>query len=332
LSDVGLALQFLVSLGLLYASAEALVFGASRLAAHLRIPSLIVGLTIVALGTSLPEAFVCIIASLRPEPDAIYIALGNIVGSNVANVGLILGVGALFGALIGDRKDSIPQIGWLMGGTILFLLLVWFATEKSGAPGILGSFGLSAGIFLMALYAAFMCWLATFARHHIDREAPEDDDKQFSLAFCLVTIALGVAFLWISSKILVQSAEVIALKLNVPEKVIGFTMVALGTSLPELAAAIVSLARREKGLLLGNVIGSNIANLLFAGGVTGLFSGGVRLKANFLWCECALMLAFTLPLLLFLVPNFKLGKRFGAGLILAYVVVIAAQFVLRPPA
>ncbi len=250
-------LQLLLSLIFLVWGANILVTGASSIASHLKISPLIIGLTIVAVGTSAPEAFVSAIAAIQNNPD---ISLGNAVGSNIVNIGLIIGVCALITPLTVER-DSLRQ-------DLPFLLLISFLMSY-----ILAKFGFSnfTGVCALSLMFAFFYMLVRRAkkqaRDDIINSEQLESKEQISQAAKLSNLQatglllLGLMTLTVSSHFLVSAAVSIAKILGMSDLIIGLTIVAIGTSLPEFATSVTGVLKGEHGIALGNIIGSNIFNL-----------------------------------------------------------------------
>ncbi len=247
---------------LLVWSADRFVAGAASIARHLGVTPLVIGLTIVGFGTSAPEIVVSIIASLQDKPG---LAIGNAIGSNITNLGLVLGVTALICPLT-IRSETIrreyPILLAIMLGALLLLL-----------DNHLGRLD---GILLLSTLVLITVWLVFLSRHpsRTDPLIHEIEHEIPTLPFkhALGWTALGLILLIASSRILVYGATEIALWLGISDLVIGLTVVAIGTSLPELAASVISALRKEPDIAIGNVIGSNMFNLLAVLGLPGLIS------------------------------------------------------------
>lgn len=262
LSSIGL---FLLGFVLLVAGAEFLVRGASRLAARFRVPEVVIGLTIVAFGTSLPELLVTVMANWRGGPGA-EMAIGNIVGSNIANLGLILGIAGVLAACAVDRNVVWRDLPLLAGITIVFVVFAWD-----------GSVGRLEGLVMLAGLAGYTYYKFAAARSGIDDEieqleAAEMLDDRIGRPseqpwFDAGLIAVGLIGLAVGSDWLVESAQVLARAMGVSELVIGLTLVAIGTSLPEMATTLMAVARKNTDIAVGNLVGSNLFNLLFIGGL-----------------------------------------------------------------
>ena len=257
-------LLFAVGIGLLVGGAWLLVSGGSRVAAVLNVPPVVVGLTVVAFGTSAPELFVSLVGAFKGSTGLV---LGNVIGSNVANLGLILAGAALLRPVIVEKGLPRKELPFLLGATLLFTLLAW--------DGRLGH--MDAGL-LVAGFIAFMWWTLM----HRDRgvvvtgvpaKLPEVDPghriREVSRGTAMTI--LGVGGLAAGGYFIVSSALRLAVSMGVSETLIGLTLVAVGTSLPELATTIVAALRNEDDLALGNIVGSNLFNILAVAGPVGLF-------------------------------------------------------------
>jgi cation:H+ antiporter len=220
---------FILGLILLYIGAEFLVRGSSRLALLARIPPIIIGLTVVAFGTSFPEFVTSMVAAWQ---DKIDLAIGNIVGSNIANICLILGISGIIIPITIDPTTVKKELYWMMAASILFWIF-----GLGGTINHLEGAVLFAGIFAFTLI---------MIRNYL-----------------AMTVG-GIILLMFGSNWLIESATNIARALGVSDVVIGLSLVAFGTSLPELATAIIAIVRKENEILLGNIVGSNIFNILFA--------------------------------------------------------------------
>ncbi len=228
-------------------SADRLVVGASRLAQQLRISPLTIGITIVALGTSLPEIMVSVYAALYGNPD---LAIGNVIGSNIANIGLVLGVTVLVVPLTIKPKLLLVELPLLFLVMVLFLLLI--------VDGVLGRYD---GFVLLIIFIFLIYWLLKRAKPY-DAELHFEFDSKLSLTKGWLWFVVGIVFLPLSSHLIVSNASLLARHFGVSELVVGLTIMALGTSLPELATAVMGAVRKQYDLVVGNVIGSNIFNLV----------------------------------------------------------------------
>ena len=303
----------LIGLILLIWSADRFVDGASATASHLGMSPMLIGLTIVAFGTSAPEMLVSTMAALDDAPG---LAIGNAIGSNIANIALVLGATALV--------SPLPIKGNLVRVELPILTLA-----TMGAGIVLLDYYLDAidsGLLLLGLVVC----LYLFKRYQQDysQEASQDhsqDKKEplakMSLKVGIVWLLVGLVLLALGSRILVGGAVYIATSLGVSEMIIGLTIIAIGTSLPELAASIMSARKGQHGIALGNVIGSNIFNLLGVMAIPALISP-VVIEADALWRDYGLMLMLTLFILAL---GFKarrgghISRPIGGLLLLIYV-------------
>ncbi|MFN8498045.1 MAG: calcium/sodium antiporter [Anaerolineae bacterium] len=256
---------FLVGLVILVVGAEALVRGASRLATSVGISPLVVGLTVVAFGTSSPELAVTLQSTFAGQSD---LAVGNVVGSNIANVLLILGLAAVIAPLIADLRLTRLDVPIMIGLSVLLLGLSW--------NGTLGRFE---GLVLFAIAIVYTVYTVRESRKEGDK-AKEEYAKQYGaggrsvkgMVGQVVLIVVGLAMLIVGSRWLVDGATAIARTFGVSELIIGSTIVAVGTSLPEIAITVIASIRRERGIAVGNAIGSNIFNIALVLGLTALLA------------------------------------------------------------
>jgi len=234
--------------------AAVLVDGASAMARKLNVPEIIIGLTIVACGTSAPEAAVSISSVIQ---GATGVGVGNILGSNIANILLILGVSALITNLYVQKNTALFEIPFVAFISVLLMFMGWQygMVYRGGA------------LVLCALFVLFLLYLFVVAKQNKD-SAPEIENM--SAIKMVLFIILGIAALVFGAKLTVDSAVNIAHALNISERVIGLTIIAFGTSLPELVTCVVAAIKKRSDIVIGNIIGSNIFNILFVLGVTGL--------------------------------------------------------------
>lgn len=304
-----------VGLACLVAGAEFLVRGAAGIAGRLGIAPVVIGLTVVAFGTSAPELAVSVSASASGSAD---VALGNVVGSNIGNILLILGAAALVGGLAVDQRIVRLDIPVLLVASVGVLVL-----------SLDNDIGRVDGIVLFAGIVAYVAWLvrsATRERPEVLEEYDEaievleggEDDRPLAVQIGLV--ALGLAVLVAGSQLLVNSATDIAEELGVSDLVIGLTVVAIGTSLPELATSVLAAMRGQRDIAVGNVVGSNLFNLLCVLGLTGIVSGdGIPVTDDSLRLDFPVMLAATAALLPVVRRGFRIERWEGVVFIVLYV-------------
>ncbi len=307
-----------IGLGVLLAAGDLLVRGSVALARALKVPKLIVGLTIVAFGTSAPELVVSVKAALADDPG---IALGNIIGSNIANVLLVLGLPAIIFPVSGKEPGVRRYATAMLAATALFSYFAYATGDLNAGNGI----ALLIGLFLFLAYAAFRALTG-------DPDPVTTDIDEFeakgpawkTIAFLLI----GLIGLPLGGGLLVDNGAAIARQLHVREEVIGLTLIAFGTSLPELATTVSGALRREQGIVIGNILGSNLFNLLAVGAAIGLFGGasGVAFDKFALMQDVPVMIAAALLIAGVVYLRANIGRTLGLIFVvgyLAYMVVLA---------
>jgi cation:H+ antiporter len=309
--------KFLVGFALLVGGAEFLVRGASRLAAALRIPPAVIGLTVVAFGTSLPELVVSLTASL--SGTASDIAIGNIVGSNIANLGLILGICGLIAVLEVKAVFARREIPLLIGITAVFTAMAALDGSISRIDGLILIGGL-------VVFEVFSFRAAVRERDFSDKlvenvEAAESIDDRIATPsqqpwFDLLLISLGIVGLIVGADWLVAASTEIARALNVPDLLIGLTLVAVGTSLPEVATSLVAVMRKNGDIAIANVLGSNIFNILGIAGITAVVTP-LAVPPAMILSSFVPMLGFTVLVAIFAWPKPNDIKRWEAAVLLA---------------
>jgi len=255
---------FFVGLSFLLLGAVGVVNSAVAIAHKIRISPLVIGITAVALGTSLPEITVSFFGGIDKAP---HLALGNIIGSNIANIGLILGASVLLDRIrVGTHKTQSNMIVYLLLSIVTsFILFTGNLTATVGLTAI----GMGFVLLLWQVRGGMRGVIAE--DKDLVRHMRKTHNNQFIL-FLLFIVSL--AGLTIGGKLLVDNGVIMAAIFNIPQTVIGITIVAIGTSLPELAVSIIGLIKHEEKLVVGNILGSNIFNILFGGGILGLYSVG----------------------------------------------------------
>jgi cation:H+ antiporter len=297
----------LVVVGLvgLYLGGELLVRSASSLARALGISPMVIGLTVVAFGTSAPELAATLVAAFRGAPE---LAVANVVGSNIANIGLILGLTALAYPLATSTAFLRREVPWMLAATLLAMPLL-FDGRLGRVEGLL--LWLALAVFLLAAFRSGGA-PAVVMDEVIDAAAAPRRPWRDALS-----VAAGVAILAYGAHALVTGATALALIWGVPERVIGLTLVALGTSLPELASSLVAALRRETDIILGNVIGSNLFNLLAVLGTAAVVHP-IEVPVAGLRLDLLIMLGFALAVVPLMLVGRRLGRRDGALLLAAY--------------
>ncbi len=302
----------LLGLVILVLAGDVLVRGAVNVSLRLGVPALIVSLTIVAIGTSAPELLISIDAVLEGAPG---IAIGNVVGSNIANVLLVLGLPALLVGLGTSSCETRSSYLQMLVGTVLFMAFAFLAP----ITWIHGS-------VLLGLYLAFMSHAIYSARQQrrASHEEVENVDVEAPWWKIITYLVLGMIGLPLGADILVDSATAIAQEYSISETVIGLTLVAIGTSLPELATTISAAYRRQADVALGNVIGSNMANLLGIIGVAAFF-GDIPVSELIIRFDIWVMIGATLLLVPFVFFRQNLTRVWGfvfTGLYIVYLALV----------
>ncbi len=297
---------FVVGLGALYFGADVLIRGASRLARDLGVNALVIGLTVVAMGTSMPELLVGVVAAARESGD---IAIGNVIGSNIANIALILGVSALIRPIRVQMRLLVREVPIMIFASLAFYV---FALDR-----MLSRWD---GLALAAGFVAFTLYLLDGAR----REAPaiEVEYQRFvpaggNLVGHLLLTVVGLAILLGGAHTVVSSAAQTARWLGISELAIGLTVVALGTSLPELATAVAASVQDEGEILVGNVVGSNVFNLLAVLGASTL-TRPIPVVDSVIRVEAPVMLAVSVIVLPFVWTTLRLTRWEGIILLASY--------------
>ena len=264
-------------------------------------------MTVVSFATSLPELVVSVKAALSGSPS---IALGNVVGSNIANLGLVLGVTLLFGSMQVNRSFYVTD--WPV--MVVASLLLWFFLWNDEV------LRLSEGVLLFMLLLGFLWFLLKVQKPAVVDEHPEDDEL-LSPIKSISYLVVGVAGLWLGSEWLVNGAIDLAQNFGVSDRVIGITVVSVGTSIPELAASVIAILKQEKAISLGNLVGSNIFNIMSVLGITAMIHPIEVTDPKFLSSDVIFMVAFALLVLpLVLISKSRtLNYKQGILLLSAYI-------------
>ena len=304
--------QTAVGLALLLFSADYLVRGAVRLARRFGLSQLIIGLTVIAFGTSAPEFVTALTAALGGTPA---MAVGNVVGSNMANMLLILGVAAVLRPIRCAPQAISRDAVVTLGATALFIALA-----------ALGGLGVWHGLILLAALAGYLVWSYRAERDAVRNGVAEvDEETQGRLWVTILLLVAGLAGIVLGAELLVRGGTGVARLLGVSEAVIGLTLIALGTSLPELATVVVASSRGHGDVALGNVLGSNIFNLLgIAGGVAAITP--LPVPAEIMGFDVWALLAVSALLLPLMLTGRRLSRGEGSGLLILYGGYVAIQF------
>ncbi len=315
---IGDALFIFLGLSVLLVGGDLLVRGAVGLANAARVPALLVSLTIIAFGTSAPELVVSLTAVLEKEPG---IAIGNIIGSNIANVFLVLGLPALVYPM------TTQVTGLKRHGAVLILATAAFAAigYAGGALAPLSGAMLFAGIIAYVVFLGFMARESRGRDPVIDEVAEYSDGGKTGLGPSIAYLAAGLIGLPIGADILVVHGSELARSLGARPELIGLTVVAIGTSLPELATVAAAALRRRSEVAIGNIVGSCIFNIFAVGGAVGL-AGGAAFGAETLRFELPVMIAASLVLAAFIFLQRDIGRIAGFVFLTVYAAFIASLF------
>ena len=301
-------IALIAGLVLLTAGGEFLVSGAGKLAKRLGMSSLLIGLTVVAFGTSMPELFVGLIALFQDHPD---ILTGNVIGSNIANVGLILGICAIITPLPVRFKSVSRELYIVLAATLVVFIVAWH-----------GSFPRFLGFVFVAFLIFFT--VQSFRQEARNKTSTrlepggDNTNKLSSLPSIILATIIGLGFLPLGSNFFIKGAVDIALHFGVSELVIGLTLAAVGTSLPELASCLAAIRQRQTKILAGNIIGSNLFNLLMVLGFCGLLAP-FPMSSSLLFRDIPIMFSLSAVLLPILAVQQGLNRLHGFILLLSYI-------------
>lgn len=305
----------MISLFLLTKGANWFVDGAAGIAETLRIPHLVIGLTIVAMGTSAPEAAVSIMGALSNNPS---IAIGNVLGSNIINSLLILGVCGIVGVLSVGKSTRWVEIPYMLAVTILFIVLSIKGYCVTFIDGLIlwGAFLLYIGYLIYRGKADGIQKLEKKEESKIAPVSQQVREKKSFLHYFFLCL-IGLLFIFASSEMIVSAAEILAKAVGLSERLIALTVVSLGTSLPELFTSITAVRKGKAEFVLGTIIGSNIFNVLFVAGTTAIIRP-IQVEAAFV-ADFVVVLAAGLILWLCVLPKKQLNKVNGSILLGCYV-------------
>ncbi|TSE05410.1 calcium/sodium antiporter [Aquimarina algiphila] len=310
-------LYVIIGLVLLVVGGEFLVRSSVALSFRLKLSRMVIGLTVVSFATSAPELLVSVQAAMDGLSD---ISLGNVIGSNIANIGLVLGITAIIGPLAIDK--DFYKFNWPV--MVLLSLALYVLLDNDGVITQLEGLGLLLSLFV------YLFVLIRRARKFSDTMVEEVDDalQKTSNFKIVIWLLIGAGALYFGSELLVNGAEAIALKMEISEGVIAVTLIAVGTSVPELAASVIAALKQEKAISLGNLIGSNIFNIASVLGITSLIQpiavkDETLMSVNIYW-----MLGFAIILLplAFIPKKMILGRPKGFLIFVAYCIFIALVF------
>ena len=300
-------LLLVVGFVVLVKCADIFVEGSSNLAKSLGIPSIIIGLTIVAFGTSAPEAAVSVIASLKGSND---ISMGNVVGSNICNLLLVLGTSALFGKLTTKKEVILRDYVYSLFSYVVLIILTTGFFINGGKTGEITR---TNGLILLCFLSIYLYALIFDAKKSISKKEEKSKFEVKNIFFIL----FGIVGIVVGGQLVVNSAKAIASALKVSDNVIALTVVAIGTSLPELVTSVVACKKGETDIAIGNVVGSNIFNVFF---ILGLASAVSPITIGIESYIDIIIMAISAVIVFFFVrKNYRIGKVKGPIMILMYV-------------
>ncbi len=303
-----------LGLALLYYGAEFLIKGGVSIARTFRVPALVIGLTLVAFGTSAPELVVSVDATWRGHGE---VSFGNVIGSNICNIALILGLCALIAPIPVNRRLFRLDVWVMAGSAALFTLFFMNNHDISEMEAVV----------LILIFTGYVCWQlfsALLSNADVCDGDGQSQHKNYPLWAAALLAVSGLIGLVFGAKLLVNSAVAIAKAMNVSEAVIGLTLVAVGTSLPELATSVVAAIKHEHDIAIGNVIGSNIFNILCIMGIAPLTRAASAPGIGYL--DPILMLVLSLLLLPLMATGMAISRFEGAFLLVIYVIYTIGRF------
>ena len=307
-------LFILLGFVLLIKGADILVNGSSAIAKKLRISEIVIGLTIVSIGTSMPELFVSTTSALQGASD---ISVGNVIGSNICNLLLILGLSSLIHPVKFHKQTKLIENPMSIILTLIFVLMCNINQDISRIEGII----------LLIFFIAFLIYTIVMGKKSKNEAILEislEEAKKISVVKNLVLIILGIAGLKIGGDLVVENAKLVATALNISEKIIGLTIVAIGTSLPELVTSLTAAIKGESDIAIGNIIGSNIFNLLFIIGVSAVITPityNISYNFDVIILFVAMILMCIFP---FIKPKDEMSRSNGLIYTLIYIIYMLA--------
>ena len=308
-------LALIVGIILLIKGGELLFDGSIAISLKLKIPKFIVGMTVVSFATSAPELIVSIQAAIMGYPD---LALGNIVGSNIANLAFVLGIIIIITPIKVDKVFYKTDWPIMMVITLLFFLL--FKNDNSLST--------NEGIVLLITLLIYLTFLIFYKRNDSEEDALQNYQKDITFSRIFSQLIFGGFFLWLGSEVLIKGAVELATQIGISERIISISIVAFGTSIPELSTSIVAILNKEKGISIGNLIGSNIFDMLGVMGITAIIAPITNvdqelIQSDFIWM---LVIAFLILPLIFINKRYVFGRIEGIILISIYVAFISRIF------
>ncbi len=303
-------IQLIVGFVFLILGGHWLLKAAVALSLRLLIPKIVIGMTVVSFATSMPELLVSLNSALEGHAD---IALGNVIGSNIANLGLVLGVVTILSTITVEK--SFYRTDWpiMMLASVVFYLFIVF-------DGVLQRYE---GLIMFLMLIVFLVYLLKFQKPAVVDEMPEDD-VELPMYLTLIFLLIGGIGLWGGSELLIKGAVSLATRFNVEERIIGVTIISIGTSVPELAASVIAVIKKEKAISLGNLLGSNVFNIFAVLGITSMVTPIKVHDERLLTNDIIWMLVFAIMIfpLVFAPVRMKLSWKEGLIFLITYSVFI----------
>ena len=287
-----------------------LVNGGVAIAKKFHINNIIIGMTVVAYGTSTPE----LAASIAAAGNHSEIILGNIIGSNIANIGMVIGITAILTPLVARRTTLRKEMPLMLGFSLLLIIL--------SIDGIISQYD---GIILISLLIAFTVYMYRTAKSQSKDDDDANSPKKESYVRTLGLILVGVVLLYFGADLTVNNAVVIAQHVEISERIIGITVIAIGTSLPELLTSIIAIRKGHIDIGIGNIIGSNIYNILMIMGIVSMFAGVIVSDETFY--DYVIMIGFSFGLMIAMMKKI-ITKKIGLAFSLLYVAYILSEFLV----
>lgn len=308
-------LLLLIGFLFLIKGADTFVTGSSSIARKLKIPSLIIGLTIVAFGTSAPEVAVSITAAIQGQND---MAIANVVGSNIFNILAVVGIASIISPIKVQKSTIIKEFPFALLASVVLMILSYDTKFQGYDANLLTR---ADGLILLALFAIFMYYLVEMAITSKEDMNDESAEKEIPISKSVVMSILGFIGILIGGKLVVDSASDIAISLGMSENLVGLTIVSIGTSLPEFATSVIAAKKGESDIAIGNVVGSNIFNILFVLGASATISN-LQIQ-SMVFVDMLIMLLVTIIAYALSTTNRKINKLEGSILTITYIIYMA---------
>ena len=309
-------IAIIVGIIILIKGGELLFDGSIATSLKLKIPKFIVGMTVVSFATSAPELIVSVQSAVMGHPD---LALGNILGSNIANIAFVLGIIVVISPI--KVNKIFYKIDWPVMMLITSIFYYFLVNDNSLSK--------NEGIILLIILCIYLAFLFFFKRDEIEEDILSANQNDLSFLRIFFLLVFGGFFLWLGSEVLIKGAVDVASQIGISERVISVSVVAFGTSIPELSTSIVAIINKEKGISIGNLIGSNIFDILGVMGITAILAPIDNIDQKLIQSDSVWMLsiAFLILPLVFVNKKFVFGRIEGIFLIIAYIVFIGRIFI-----